>query len=499
MPVNRKVYLNTATSLLLQVTTVVCGFILPRLILTHFGSAVNGLIGSINQFLGFITFLEMGVGGVVQANLYKPIADHDEDKISAIVTSADKFFRHLALIILAFAIGMLLLYPLLVIDEFDYLYTATLIAAIAISMFAQYYFGVVNQIFLDADQHGYVHFILETVTLVLNTIAAAIIINLDGSIQLVKFASSCIYLLRPWLLYIYVKERYHIDRHFKYEEEPIRQKWNGVAQHLAAIINDSTDAMVLTVLSTLQNVSIYSVYNLVVSGVRAIVVAATRGMGTYLGQLWATRSEDLKGIFEYFEWLLHTVVCLVCGCTLVLIVPFVSVYTRSITDANYHQPLFAVLVTLVCTLYCVKLPYSQMINAAGHYKQTQHLYIYAAIINMGISLATARSLGLIGIAMGSLIAMAFQCLAEESYCSAHFVVRPTYDFVKRMLVNALTLVLGYALTFGIALGDLTYAAWVLMAIKVLLIWLVVALGVNVLLYRQYTLRLLSKLLSKLRR
>lgn len=62
----KKLFLNTIFSLADQITIVVCGFILPRLFLTHYGSAVNGLIASISQFLGVIALCECGIGPVIR-------------------------------------------------------------------------------------------------------------------------------------------------------------------------------------------------------------------------------------------------------------------------------------------------------------------------------------------------------------------------------------------------------------------------------------------------
>ena len=64
----KKLALNTVTSLLLQIVSVLSGFILPRLILGAFGTNVNGLVNSISQFLGVITLLDLGVGAVVQSS-----------------------------------------------------------------------------------------------------------------------------------------------------------------------------------------------------------------------------------------------------------------------------------------------------------------------------------------------------------------------------------------------------------------------------------------------
>lgn len=55
---SKKAILNIITSLLLQSVILICGFIVPKLIITNFGSDVNGLISSITQFLAYISLLE---------------------------------------------------------------------------------------------------------------------------------------------------------------------------------------------------------------------------------------------------------------------------------------------------------------------------------------------------------------------------------------------------------------------------------------------------------
>ena len=205
----RKILLakNTVASLLAQVTALICGFILPRLFLQHFGSEVNGLVNSITQFLSVISFLELGVGAVVQSSLYKPLAEHDTQQVSRVMVSANKFFRRLAQILLVYVIGLMLVYPYIANQDFGYVYTATLIAAISISSFAQYYFGIVNALLLNADQRGYIQYNAQTITLILNTVVCAIMISVGGSVQLVKLTTSLIYLARPLVLRIYVNRK----------------------------------------------------------------------------------------------------------------------------------------------------------------------------------------------------------------------------------------------------------------------------------------------------
>ena len=64
---NKLLAINGIVTVLMQVITMLCGLILPRLILSTFGSDVNGLVTSITQFLSFITLLDGGLGGVIRA------------------------------------------------------------------------------------------------------------------------------------------------------------------------------------------------------------------------------------------------------------------------------------------------------------------------------------------------------------------------------------------------------------------------------------------------
>lgn len=475
---------NTVASLLSQITALVCGFILPRLFLEYFGSEVNGLVNSITQFLGVISFLELGVGAVVQSSLYQPLANDDKQQISKVMVSADRFFRRLAQILLVYVLLLVAVYPLIANQSFGYLYTATLIAAISISSFAQYYFGIVNSLLLNADQRGYIQYNAQTITVVLNTVVCVFMIKLGGSVQLVKLTTSLIYLARPLALRIYVNQRYRIDWKIQYDGEPIQQKWNGVAQHIAAVVLDGTDTIVLTLLSTLSNVSIYSVYFMVIKGVKTLFLSMTNGIQSLLGELWARQElDELKKTFGWTEWCVHTGTTFVFSCTAALIVPFVRVYTAGINDANYIQPTFAMLLTLAHAMHCLRLPYNIMVLAAGHYKQTQRNYIVAAVINIVISVLTVKAWGLIGIAIGTLAAMVYQTVWLAVYDSRHFVFWPMKAVVKQFVVDSVTAICIVMLSRMLTMRSVSYLSWIILAIVAALLAIIITVCLNFIAYK----------------
>ncbi len=490
----KKLAYNTISSLILQITTIICGFILPKLILSNFGSDVNGLVNSITQFLQIFAFLDMGVGAVFQSSLYKPLADNDLIKLSEIYVSGQKFFTRLAEILLGYVIILIVSYPFFANQDFEFIYTATLIAAMSISSFAQYYFGMSNGLFLTADQRGYIQYNTQIITLILNTVSSYFLIKIGASIHVVKLVTSFIYLARPLALKIYVNKNYSINKKIEYIGEPIKQKWNGLAQHIASVVLDSTDTIVLTIFSTMANVSIYSVYFLVISGLKQLFNATTNGVQALIGELYAKQEKiQLQKIFGWTEWLIHTMTTYVFGCAGILITPFVMVYTKGVNDANYNQPIFSVILIIAYAMYCIRLPYHIAIKAGVHYKETQRCYWIAAILNLSVSIIFVRELGLVGVAIGTLVAMIYQTIWMVIYDSKNIIYWPIRIFVKQILVDILTIVFGIIGTSSISISMYSYTEWVLMAIKVALIWMFVVLIINAIFYQDNIKKCFGKL------
>lgn len=494
---SKVLFYNSISPLIYQATTIICGFILPRLILGHFGTEVNGLVNSITQFLGIIAFLELGVGTVVQSSLYKPLADNDNVTVSKVITSADKFFRHLGYILAIYVIVMLFYYPYLVKQNFSFTFTATLIIAISVRSFAQYFFGIVNRLLLLADQKAYIQYIAQTLAVITNTLGCYILIAFDCSVQVVYGMTSVIFFLQPLAIHIYIKKHYALNRKIHYDVEPIKQKWNGIAQHIAAVILTGSDTVILTVFSSLVNVSIYAVYYLPMSGSRLIIMSMISGIMALIGNLWAKQNlKELRKVFAWTEWLIHTGTTLIFTLTAILIVPFVQAYTHGVSDANYIQPLFGVLLVAANSGHCLRLPYNIMILAAGHYKQTQHNYIIAAVMNIVISIIGVKQFGLIGVALGTMAAMVYQTVWMAWYNSKNFIQWPMRNFFKQMAVNSVSAVSIFTVTSYFNMTGVSYLEWVVLAIKVTACGIFIALLVNYIFYKEFILKITNKIMKR---
>jgi len=492
----QKLKLNTTFSLLNRIATIITGFILLRLILLYFGSEVNGLVSSIKQFLSIITFLDLGLGSVVQASLYRPIAKGDNEKISLVLSSAKNYFQKIAYILIVYVFVLIIFYPLVVNRTLSYPATGSLIFAMSIRTFSQYYFGIINEFLLDADQRSYVNLGSELLVVLLNLVVAVILITQGFSIQTVMISASLIFSIRPIFLAYYVNKNYNISFNMKAKEDPINQRWNGVGQHIAWTVQNSIDIVILTLFSTLEIVSIYSVHHLVTQGVKVLIQSLTNGIRSFFGDLLA--NEEVKLLNHYFnliEWGIHTGVVFLFGMTAILINSFVGIYTSGVNDVNYYVPLFSLIFVISQAVYSIRTPYKTMIFSAGHFRETQLSSFIEVIINITFSLLGLYYFGLVGIAIGTLLSMIYRTIYLVIYLSRNILFRPINIFIKHINVDILTflimLVIGRTVTNLITINS--FIIWLGVSVLLGIISLVIILLINMVFYRGIINSLIRKL------
>lgn len=486
---SKRAFLNTLASLALQLVTIICGFIIPRLVIETYGSSVNGLVSSITQFLGIISLLEGGIGGVVRAVLYKPLADNNVSNISAILKVAENFFKKLALIFVVYLLTIASILPLLVINDFDKLFTFTLVIIVGTSIFAQYFFGITYQILLQADQRLYVSSIYNIFTIIMSTIISVILINLGATIHVVKLSTAFIFILRPILLQHYVKRKYRlIDDYssiFK-GNDLLNQRWSGIGHHIAYFVHSSTGIIVLTLFSNVKEISVYSIYMMIVLGIQNLTMTFSSGIDAAFGNMIAKGEiSTLKKNFSLFEFFSFIVTTILFTSTALLILPFVTIYTKGIIDVDYYRPLFSYILIATEAVYCIRLPYHYIVMAAGHFKQTRNGALIEAVINVGLSIILVKNWGIVGVACGALCAIIFRTIQYVWYLSRNILKRNIGFFIKRVLVNLCAVIIIVILfTISTNFNINTYVNWFYYMVGVVVTTTIITFLINSFFYHE---------------
>lgn len=214
-------------------------------------------------------------------------------------------------------------------------------------------------------------------------------------------------------------------------------------------------------------------------------MTAATGLEALFGNMIAKGEKDkLLKTFNAVEWAVHTGVTLVFTVAAITIVPFISVYTRGITDADYIAPLFGMLLVAAYGAQCLRIPYFRVIKAAGHFKETQNGAYISAVLNVVITVGLVFKFGLIGAAVGTLVAMVYHTCYFVWYLRKNILERSAIYFIKYVVTDLIVACVSYAATKGLLMTDVSYINWVLLAVEVTMVVLVVSLAVNLIFYRR---------------
>lgn len=439
---NNITLLNVVTNLILQICTIVSGFIIPKIILSYFGSEVNGLISSITQFLSYISLIEGGVTGVITANLYKPLCDGDVNKISSIIKTSNKFYRKVGIIFLCYSIILAIIYPILFSVNFSYIYVFALTIVLSLNLFIQYMFSLTLKTLLNADKKVYVVAISQTIIIVASIVLSIVSVNIYTSVHLLKLLTGALYVIQPIIYRMYINKNYKIIKEAKEDKNLIKSRWNGFAINIAAFIHFGTDIVILTIFTDLSTVSIYSVYSLVTAGLRQIINSISTAITPTIGQLYAKGEKmELEKKFNIYEYIIFTVVFLFFSVAGLLIVPFVMIYTKNITDTNYYQPLFGILLVISEGLYLIKFPHLNLSYVANKFKQITLPAFFEATINIVLSLILVKKLELAGVAIGTICAMLYRMIFHVYY-TKKIINRSQKEFYKIFIIYSVTSLIG---------------------------------------------------------
>ena len=473
----KKALFNSASALFVEVVSLICGFVLPKAILSAFGSAYNGLTTSITQFLSLVTLLRAGVGGVIRAALYKPLADNNHEAINGIVNATQRFMKKIALIFAVGLFGFAFVYPLFVRDSFEYWFSCALVLIMGIATFVQYYFAITYQMLVTADQRQYIIAIVQGITLLLNLLVSIVLIRQGCGIHVVKLGSAVVYCVNPIITAIYVKRKYKLNANITPDSTPISQRWDAFAHQVAAFFQENTDVMILTVFSSVTEVSVYAVYFLVTNGLKKMLATFTVGIESVFGNMIALSDFDgLRRNMRRVEYLVFSLGTVAYSCLIILMVPFVRIYTSGIIDVEYSRPVFALVLAVAQFICCVRTPYQNLVDAAGHFKQTRNSAVIEAGLNILISIVLVIWLGLVGVVIGTLISTLYRTIYLVVYASKNILKIANYNFVKRGVCSFMQIVLVCILAKVLVNVTVTdYFSWFVWAVAVCLIAVAVVL------------------------
>ncbi|HQK74512.1 MAG TPA: hypothetical protein PL044_12155 [Clostridiales bacterium] len=380
----KRFFMNSFTAALYQVVLLAVGLITPRIMLQTYGSEINGLVSSITQFISYFYLVSAGLSGAAIYALYKPLADKDYRAVNAVVAAAKKFYMRAGWLFVLLTVVLAVSYPFYIkTDVLEPLFIGLLVLVLGVSGTLDFFTLSKYNVLLNADQKNFVISLASTVALAVNTVMLVLLAR--GGVGILQLKAIVLFtvFLRSAILMIYCKKNY---KYLNYKETPnnaaLNRRWDALFQQLLGVIQTSAPAVIITLVSKdLKLVSVYSVFNMVITGLNGVMSIFTNGLIASFGEVIAKGEiKVLQKAYREFEFTYLTLITAVYSITFVVIMPFIRLYTRNITDANYNLPLIGFLFVLNALLFNIKTPQAMLALSAGLYRETR----WRATIQSGI-------------------------------------------------------------------------------------------------------------------
>lgn len=407
-----------------QLITIAIGLIIPRLVLISFGSEINGLINSVNQYIVYLCLFEAGIGTVTLQALYKPIVLNDKESINGILAATNGYYKKTGLYYLIALLLLSFVYPLIVKSEVDYLTIFLVVFLSGISNVVLYYFQGKYKLLLQADGKNYIVANLTTITNVLIGVFKVILINFGFSIVAVLVSSFIINTLQAIYIMSYIKRNYAwIDLNVQPNDTSISQKNFTLVHQIAGLIFQNTDVLILTMVCGLKVVSVYSMYKLVITYLESILNHVVISFNFILGQTFQVDIEKYKERIDVFESFYSAICFAIYSVTLYLIIPFIKLYTNGVNDINYVDNLIAILFVTIAILTVMRTPMLYVIQHAGHFKETLPQTIVETLLNLIVSIIASFKFGIYGVLIGTIIALLYRTIDAIHYSNRKLLNR----------------------------------------------------------------------------
>lgn len=447
-----KFFKNTISAAVLQFVTIISAFIIPKIMLTVYGSETNGLITSITMLISYLILVEAGLSGAIVYSLYKPLAESNINKINSIISAGRIFYNKTGYLFLSLLIGMAFIYPFLIdsttLTKFDMFF---LVLILGFSGVLEFFTLAKYRAILTADQKTYIISMASIIQVIFNVFFIYVLSTNGFSIVLVKFFSIVAIIIRTVLLWLYCKINYSfLDFKVKGDFSALSKRWDALYLQIIGVIHIGAPVIIATVILSLNEVSIYSIYLLIVSGVNSLLNIFTSGLSASFGDLMArNEKENFRKVFTEFEYLFYIILTIVFSITMITYIPFIGIYTHG-ADISYVYPTLAFLMTINGYLYNLKTPYGMLTISAGKYRESRVQITIQGLIGIIVGVLLAFKWGLNGIVIGAIASNLYRNIDFIFFAPKHLT---HYSFksslimwVRSILIVIIFSILGFIIS-----------------------------------------------------
>lgn len=458
---------NIIYSSITRLIILVIGIIIPRLLITSFGSEVNGLLSTVTQIFTYLALVEAGIGNSAINALYKPLGEKDFREANEVAGEARDYYRRVSVVYGIAIIVFSVVYPFLAKTNLSKSLVFWVIILQGAANFIGYYYTAVYTQLLTADGKGYINQNISFFTYLLSSIIKIVLILLGYNVIAVQIGYFIVSIVKVPIVMGLCRKKYPwLDFKVEKYNNRLKERSAFIVHEISSTIFNNTDVFLISTFCSFSMASVYYVYNLVYSSLTTLLTTASSGLGFVIGQNKDKGVKQLSRIYDvytmFYDWMVYTLFTV----SFILIIPFVKLYTAGVTDIDYLISGLPLLFSIISLLSGVRASGALLITVSGHAERTKNRSILEATINLGSSLILVNLMGIKGVLLGTIIALVYRTNDIIIYANTKILKRSPIKEYFGIVVNTCIFVVFFFVSKKFTISSESYMYFFVQALVV---------------------------------
>ena len=423
----KKSLLNIGSNFFIMLSKSILAFILRTIFIKILGEDYLGVNGLLTNVLSMLSLAELGVSAAINFSLYKPLAENDNERISTLMSFYRKAYSIIGAVV--FVLGIVLMFFLkYIIKDYESIQNLNIIYLLYLLNTVSTYFISYKETLITADQKNYKLTKINFISILVLYLLQIILLVVTRNYIVYLVTQYLVTLIQRVATNIYISKEYSYIS-FKSKEKLNPEDKNTIITNIKAMflhkIGDycinGTDNIIISSFISIGLVGIYSNYVNLITILTSFISVIYGGVTASIGNLIATENEEKRiGVFKKLNFVGFIIYGLCSVCFLNLFNPFIELWI-----GQKYLLSFGTVVLIVLNFYITgaRVPITTMKSAAGLYKQDRYTPLLQSLINLVISIALVKPLGIAGVLLGTLISSIAIPLWQRPYIIYKYIFK----------------------------------------------------------------------------
>ncbi|HFU4233393.1 TPA: lipopolysaccharide biosynthesis protein [Streptococcus suis] len=398
--------INIGYGLTSRILALILEFISRYYFIKFLGNEILGITNVFVNILQVLSLAELGLNNVAMYSYYKPLAQQDFKKLSALNTFFEAIYNRIAFVILFFGLVILPFIHLIInLEHSNYNIYWMFFLFLLDSVFS--YFFIYKTIILSAAQKSYIISLYDMVCNTVRTILQIFVLiefksfTLFFILKIIFTVISNVLKVRKVNLEFPNLKKSKVQISKSEKSEIISTLKSGLVYKLSGVLLNGTDNIIISTIVGTIYVGFLSNYTIIATSIMSFVVIIFSSMTSSVGNILHTEDRSvLLRSFEKIQSIANWLSIVLFLCLYFLSSDFIKLWLGETFVMSNDIVLFS---SLTYYISCFLQPIYIYREATGLFTKTKYVMLITAILNIILSFIFGYYMGVAGVLLASIV------------------------------------------------------------------------------------------------